>query len=68
MYNLYFKKNLFIREAEIIAKDIVNILLAGIHTPFRIQSPVDFKLIEDEIFNQKNNLVKFLVCIIKTYL
>lgn len=45
------------REAEIIAKSIVEMILQGVRTPRRSPSPIDNKLIEDQIFTTTNKSV-----------
>lgn len=59
----FFKKKLFLREADIIARGIVELILSGVKTPRRSPSPDNLKLIEDQVFTNKNQSVYFFFII-----
>ncbi len=48
------EKKLFSREAEMIGKSMLDLILSGVRTPIRPQTPKNSYLTEENIFEQKN--------------
>jgi hypothetical protein len=55
-----FKQNLLDREAEMIAKNMLELILAGVRTPERPASPENAYLTDEQIFTNLNPSVSFL--------
>ncbi len=51
---IFQQRNLFKREAEIIASSMIELILSGVRTPERPSSPQNAFMTEEDIFVQKN--------------
>ena len=55
-----FQKKLFVYEAEMIAKNMLELILSGIRTPERPGTPQNAYLTEEDVFRERNPTVNCL--------
>jgi len=62
---LAIERKLLNKEAELIARQMLDIVLSGVRTPERCQSPLNSYLTDEDIFNQQNPEVHILALLEK---